>query len=211
MFTQPERKNDRWRLSLLVSFVLHCGVLYLLVPVIHPKFLTPSSVAFGHGGASTELLVYLPRQGSDLAASAKAAPEKPLSLRAPRVRKPTTPPAAAQDGKAGQNAVARAGSPYGSLLNGPISGHDVRPALPVIFADPAISRSELPAGIEGNVIVEITIDAQGIVVDTKVLQGLGHGIEEKVVAAVRNWRFRPATVDGVATPSQQDVYFHFPS
>jgi protein TonB len=44
-----------------------------------------------------------------------------------------------------------------------------------------------------------------------VLKGLGHGIEEQVVAALRNWRFRPAMMDGRAIPSQQDVYFHFPS
>ena len=60
-------------------------------------------------------------------------------------------------------------------------------------------------------IVEVTIDVQGNVVETKVLQALGHGIEEKVLAALRNWRFRPAMMDGRAIPSQQDVYFHFPS
>jgi hypothetical protein len=26
---------------------------------------------------------------------------------------------------------------------------------------------------------------------------------------LENWRFRPATRDGVAIPSKQDVYFHF--
>jgi hypothetical protein len=44
-----------------------------------------------------------------------------------------------------------------------------------------------------------------------VLRTVGYGIEEKVLAALENWRFKPATQDGVAIPSQQDVYFHFPS
>jgi protein TonB len=70
---------------------------------------------------------------------------------------------------------------------------------------------QIPSGVQGNVIVEVTIDVQGIVTETRVLQGLGHGIEEKCVAAVRNWRFRPAMMDGRPIPSQQDVYFHFPS
>lgn len=215
MFTQPERRNASWRASLLVSFALHCAVLYLAIPVIHPRFLMPSSVAFGRGGSSVEL-IYYPRQGSDPeSASSKNPRDERLSLPRVRARKVEArkpqPPLQSVTERPGNAVAARAGSPYGSLLNGPIDGHDVRPALPVIFADPAISRAEIPAGVEGNVIVEITIDAQGIVIATKVLQGLGHGIEEKVVAAVRNWRFRPATVDGVATASQQDVYFHFPS
>jgi protein TonB len=104
-----------------------------------------------------------------------------------------------------------AGSPYGSVIEGPIEGHDVRPALPFVFPDPAIRRSEIPEGVVGKVIVEITIDAQGKVVETKVLQALGHGIEDKVIAALRQWRFRPATLDGVAVASRQDVFFHFPS
>jgi protein TonB len=104
-----------------------------------------------------------------------------------------------------------AGSPFGSLAQGPTSGHDVRPALPVVFPSPGILPWQIPSGVEGTVIVEVTIDAQGNVIDTRVLQGLGHGIEDKVVTAVRNWRFKPAMMDGRAIPSQQDVHFHFPS
>lgn len=87
----------------------------------------------------------------------------------------------------------------------------MRPALPIEFPNPAILPWQIPSGVEGTVIVEVTIDALGNVTETRVLKGLGHGIEEKVVAALRNWRFRPAMRDGRAIPSQQDVYFHFPS
>jgi TonB family protein len=83
--------------------------------------------------------------------------------------------------------------------------------LPVVFPDPEVPRSQIPAGVEGSVIVEITIDDHGTVVETRIVQSLGYGIEEKVLAALRNWRFTPATLDGVAIPSQQDVYFRFPS
>jgi len=48
------------------------------------------------------------------------------------------------------------------------------------------------------------------VVESRILESLGYGIEDKVLAAVRNWRFRPATKDGVAIASRQDV-FHFPT
>lgn len=103
-----------------------------------------------------------------------------------------------------------AGSPYGSLSEGTISGYEVRPALPVFTFDPMVDRSELPAGFEGNIIVEITIDEQGNIVQETVTQGISPGIDAKVLAAVRQWHFRPATRDGVAIASRQDVYYHFP-
>jgi TonB family protein len=65
--------------------------------------------------------------------------------------------------------------------------------------------------VQGDVIVEITIDTAGTVVETKLLQAFGYGIEDKVIAAVQRWRFRPATKDGTPIPSKQDVHFHFPS
>jgi protein TonB len=61
------------------------------------------------------------------------------------------------------------------------------------------------------VIVEITIDVEGNVSETKLLQGVGHGIDEKVIAAARAWHFHPATRNGVAVLSKQDYRFHFPS
>ena len=60
-------------------------------------------------------------------------------------------------------------------------------------------------------IVEISIDAQGIVVAERLLQGLGHGVDERVIAVLRDWRYRPATRNGVPIPSKYDVHFHFPS
>jgi periplasmic protein TonB len=215
MFAENRPSNRRWNSSLLVSFVLHCVVLYFLVRPPRPIYVTPSTVAFGHGGTSTEL-VYLSQQGSTAAQNSEARPDqRRIALRSPaRARpKPAPQPPAPENAPPVVSAdqSARAGSPFGSLAQGPATGHDIRPALPLVFPNPAILPWQVPSGVEGNVIVEVTIDEQGNVTETRVLQGLGHGIEEKVVAALRNWRFRPAIMDGRAIPSQQDVYFHFPS
>ena len=96
------------------------------------------------------------------------------------------------------------------MLTGPAFGHEVRPALPVISFDPVIGTADLPNGIEGSVIVEITIDDAGNVVEKAVIQSLTPAIDSKVLAAVAQWHFRPATSDGVAIASKQDVYYHFP-
>jgi TonB family protein len=65
--------------------------------------------------------------------------------------------------------------------------------------------------MQGDVIVEVTINEQGSVTETRVLQSLERNIDEKVLTTLRGWRFKPATVDGVAISSRQDVHFHFPS
>ena len=78
------------------------------------------------------------------------------------------------------------------------------------FPDPPVSRSDIPAGVQGDVIVEVTIDAEGNVVQNKLLQGIGYGIEQKVLSVLPRWHFRPASKDGVTIASQHIVYFHYP-
>jgi len=107
--------------------------------------------------------------------------------------------------------AARAGSPYGSLAEGPDQSRENKPALPVAFVNPEVSRSELPPGVQGDVVVEVTIDARGNIVEKRILQRIGYGIDEKVLAALEGWRFTPATQDGVPILSRHDVHFHFPN
>ena len=97
----------------------------------------------------------------------------------------------------------------GSLSLGPGSGIEARPAIPLVFPDPAVYPWQLK-GMQGDVIVEVTIDEQGNVTAMKILQSLKQDIDEKVLATLRGWRFRPASMDGVAISSRQDVHFHFP-
>jgi periplasmic protein TonB len=47
-------------------------------------------------------------------------------------------------------------------------------------------------GITGGVVLEIVITSDGGVGDVKVLRGLGYGLDDRAISAVRNWRFAPA-------------------
>ena len=49
------------------------------------------------------------------------------------------------------------------------------------------------AGIEGKVRVELTLTPEGTVADAKVIEGLGHGLDEAAIAALRGATFAPAT------------------
>ena len=102
-----------------------------------------------------------------------------------------------------------AGASYGSAADGPYSGHDIRPALPMSAHDPIVNTDDLPGGVEGTIVVEITIDAAGNVIGKNVMQSLGPSINNVVLSALGSWHFRPATRDGVAISSKQDVVYHF--
>jgi periplasmic protein TonB len=52
------------------------------------------------------------------------------------------------------------------------------------------------AGIEGEVLLEITVQRDGTVGDIRLLQGLGGGLNERAMQAVREWRFAPAQLRG---------------
>jgi len=104
-----------------------------------------------------------------------------------------------------------AGSPFGSVSEGMLRGPDVRPALPVVSPDPRVEMADLPEGMrEGDEIVEITIDAQGKVVQKIVISSLSPTVDAKVLAALENWHFLPATRFGIPIFSKQDVHYHFP-
>ena len=49
------------------------------------------------------------------------------------------------------------------------------------------------AGITGDVVLEIVVRRDGSVGDVRVLKGLGGGLNDRAVQAVRQWRFAPAT------------------
>jgi TonB family protein len=102
-----------------------------------------------------------------------------------------------------------AGSPYGSLTEGPSAGQEIRPALPITTSEPLVGLGDLQGIAEGNVVVEITIDESGNIVAKSVVQSMGAVLDAKVLGALENWHFRPATRDGVPIPSKQDVVYHF--
>jgi periplasmic protein TonB len=204
-------------LALLLSLFAHCAVLLLLAHRSGPVFIMPTDVALGTPG-STGTITYLAPVGGE---KEVAVPEKPkLKLLAASSKRPTAPkpptlpvhePENPTSG-ATLDQTARGGSLYGARVPGaPLTGHEVIPALPQVFPDPAVSRADLPPGVQGDVVVEVTIDEQGNVVELKLIRGIGYGIEDRVLATLRQWRFRPASKDGVTIASQHIVTFHYPS
>src|SRR5438046_2226258 len=74
--------------------------------------------------------------------------------------------------------------------------------------EPSVWPWQLPAST-GNEVIEITIDERGEITNKVVLHSLGADIDDKCLAALENWHFRPATRNGTPIPSKQDAIFPF--
>jgi TonB family protein len=203
---------DRRRVSLLTSVSIHLLLLAWLVHSPAPVFVAPTFIRQGQQGISTSYLYFA---GQPEVSRAHLPSKKYLTLNLP-VRKRA---AAKSDPKVEADSTRDeavllpnerpAGSLYGSLSYGTLSGPDIRPALPDFFPDPVVDPSEVPGG-EGDVIVEVTIDDQGNVVQEKILHSLGMSIDQRVLGSIARWHFRPATKNSVPMASKQDIYYHFP-
>jgi protein TonB len=77
------------------------------------------------------------------------------------------------------------GGPYrpGSGITPPSLLREVRPD----YTEDGRRRN-----IEGDVVLEIVVRRDGTVGDVKLLQGLGAGLDQRAIDAVRQWRFSPA-------------------
>jgi TonB family protein len=209
----------RPRRPLIISIALHVVLLALLLRGRSAVFVAPASVRGGVTRSSVTPL-YWPT-----ASDGAGATGTPHSLKSSQARltfqkwggrelafahQPVVgePSASAKAGVGGASGPA-AGSVYGSLLEGPSAGSEIRPALPVVTSEPVVSPEDLRGIVEGNVVIEITIDQAGNIVSKIVVASMGPAIDARVLAALENWHFRPATRDDVPIPSKQDVVYHF--
>jgi protein TonB len=99
--------------------------------------------------------------------------------------------------------------PPPSPAGDPTGDKDVTVALALVYPTPNPDLSALPHGTKGDVVVSVTIDETGKVIDGHVDQGLGHGLDEKVLAVVETWVFDPATKADKPIASVQQLLFHF--
>ncbi len=58
---------------------------------------------------------------------------------------------------------------------------------------PVYTMQARQAEIEGVVKVEVTVDESGRVLQARVLNGLGYGLDESALAAVKQWTFQPGS------------------
>ncbi len=105
------------------------------------------------------------------------------------------PPAAAQTVQQQQTQVT-----VGQLTKAPQLLETVAPAYP---------EEAKAGGFSGDVALEITVEADGKVGAVTVKTPAGHGFDGAALAAVRQYRFSPAEIDGKPAPVTIDYTLHF--
>jgi protein TonB len=106
-----------------------------------------------------------------------------------------------------------AGPSFGTGGTGPgaVGGAGAVTTQPVLLTkkEPDYSEEARKVRLQGTVALVIEIDARGIPQNIRVWQGLGFGLDERAVDAVRSWRFQPATRNGKPVPSGARVDVSF--
>jgi protein TonB len=133
-------------------------------------------------------------------------PYAPGRTAAPQRPKPKVVPPPKQEPKI---AMKQPEPPPPSSGGNPTGEADVTLAMASFYPAPKPDVSVLPHGTSGDVVIEIVIDEDGKVTDTQVDQGLGHGLDEAVLAVIQTWTFWPATKAGKPVASKQQLLFHF--
>lgn len=91
-------------------------------------------------------------------------------------------------------------------------GRGVQP--PVLIGEkryPKIPEVARRAGIRGVEIVEVVIDEEGCVRNSRVLRMLPMGLDVTAATAVRSWTFRPAMLEGRPVPVYYVLTIPFPA
>src|SRR4051812_25432081 len=108
------------------------------------------------------------------------------------------------------------GGGVGPGIGGGYGGGVFRPGVGGVTApraiykpDPEYSEEARKAKYQGTVVLGLIVDAAGRPRGLKVERGLGMGLDEKALEAVRNWKFEPAEKDGkpVAVAISVEVEF----
>lgn len=94
------------------------------------------------------------------------------------------------------------GGPYraGSGISAPSIIREVKPD----YTEDARRR-----GVEGDVVLEIVVRRDGSVGAVTLVQGLGAGLDQRAIDAVRQWRFSPATRQGTPADVMVEVAVEF--
>lgn len=114
------------------------------------------------------------------------------------------------DGELGGTPGGKRGGQPGGTGDAPLPvGGNVKPPIAVLRVEPVYSEIARRARIQGIVIIAATIDRDGNVVDARVIKPLPYGLDEAALRAIRQWKFRPGTLNGQPVPVYYNLTVNF--
>jgi periplasmic protein TonB len=220
---QSPRRGSKWMAS--VSFLLHVGLALAIL-------ILPITAAVELPGVHLSLPPIVlatvsplppppatPRSVSTVPVAADAAPLEAPEGVMPEVEQP--PAAMFPIGVPGAIAVAESVPVVGLINNSPLAilpppenpvvrrvGGEIRQPERIVYKAPQYPSIARAARVAGTVILEAIIDAEGVVRDVKVLRSVPM-LDGAAVEAVRQWRYIPTRLNGVAIPVMMSVTVTF--
>ena len=94
----------------------------------------------------------------------------------------------------------------------PGNGNDAQsadPAFPVFSPRPPVTDRTLLPSFNQQVIVDVKVSAAGDVLEATLVKGIGNPLDQIVLSTVKTWRFHPATINGNAVPTEDELIFPF--
>jgi TonB family protein len=83
--------------------------------------------------------------------------------------------------------------------------------MPAVISEvkPGYTPAALRDGVQGSVLLDCVVNADGTVSDVRVRKSLDPGLDQEAVGALKRWRFRPGTKEGTPVPVRVDVEMAF--
>jgi protein TonB len=88
-------------------------------------------------------------------------------------------------------------------------GGNVRAPTIITRVDPEYTEIARRAKVQGIVIVEAVIDRDGNVTEARILKPLPMGLDQQALAAIRQWKFKPGTLNGQPVPVYYNLTVNF--
>ena len=88
-------------------------------------------------------------------------------------------------------------------------GGGVSAPVALYTPEPEFSEEARKAKVAGNVVVYLQVDTNGRPVNVRVLRGIGMGLDEKAIEAVRQYKFKPAMENGHPVRVEMNVEVNF--
>ena len=189
-----------------MSAVLH---LILLAALIHQRAAWIAPIRLPGSEHGTNLMVtYLPGRAPVQASTPNTKTELKEAAANTPIPKPPNPKLKPDPASPNTNSPATP-NPDSATGADSLGSGNINIARVSYFPTPKPDLSVLPRGTKGDVILDVVIDITGKISDIKMASGLGHGIDETVIATVQQWTFHPATRDGQPVASEQELHFHY--
>jgi protein TonB len=226
-----------WAVATHVPFAAPVKTLSL-TELVPPPTMAPTKDVMGGGGGQHDATP-VSKGALPKIADVQITPPKAPPMEQPKIRMPDATIEVQKDLKMANNAMPNLGMPSSTLMGSSMGndkgtglgsgngsglgagmggnfggglakiGGGVSAPVLLYQVEPEFSEEARKAKASGNVLVNLIVDQQGHPQNVHVLRGVGLGLDEKAIAAVKLYKFKPAMEGGKPVAVEMNVEVNF--